>query len=204
MDSIQQFWAWFRANHAAYFFLNQMEAETKEGLLNQLLDQLHRYCDKLYFEMGGHPDEDQELIITAEGNTGYFEKVESLVAGAPEISGWKFIAFIPPKGVAFRLQYEDVELRPGEMWFLPLHNPYNPASLGIRLCTANYELIKESRWLDPALYKLLDIVIGEKSFALDIDYVALEQLPDDPDEQGLIRLSDLQRYISWKKKSVFR
>jgi hypothetical protein len=48
------FWAWFKTNNAKYYYLNQLsDAEEKENLLNIFLKQLHKYCDKLFFEIGG-------------------------------------------------------------------------------------------------------------------------------------------------------
>lgn len=197
-----QFWEWFQQNNKAYLFLNVVDGETKEQLLNNLLEQLHKYCDNLYFEIGWHPDENQELIITAEGDTAYFGKVKTLIDAAPQIPNWTFVAFIPPRDIDFEMKYEDVELKPSEMWFQPLEHPDNPAAIGIKVCARNYELVKDSEWLRPAVYKILDTILGEKSFALDIDYVAIDQLPDEPEEEGLIELSELPAFVVWKKSKV--
>lgn len=198
-QSPRHFWHWFGQNNKAYLFLNEVDAEEKEQLLNNLMERLHEYCENLWFEIGGHPGEDQELIITAEGNADYFGHVEALINAAPNISNWTFIAFIPPREIEFEMKYEDVVLKPSEMWFEPLEHPNIPAAIGIKICTRNYELVKDSEWLRPAVYKVLDTILGEKSFALDIEHVAIDQLPDEPDEEGLIELSGLPTYIEWKK-----
>lgn len=88
MDKISEFWTWFKENEKSYTFLHSVEENLKEELLDKFMKQLHRYCDKLYFEIGGYTDEGQELIITAEGDTSYFDEVEDLVNSAPEINGW--------------------------------------------------------------------------------------------------------------------
>ena len=97
------------------------------------------------------------------------------------------------------MKYEDVELKPSEMWFEPLEHPNNPVAIGIKVCTRNFELVKDSEWLRPAVHKMLDTILGEKSFALDIEHVAIDQLPDEPAEEGLIELSELPAFIRWKK-----
>jgi len=67
MDTTSQFWNWFKHNNKAYLFLDSVDEDVQEKLLNDFEEELHKYCDKLFFEIGGSPDEDQEVIITAEG-----------------------------------------------------------------------------------------------------------------------------------------
>ncbi|MFI5159440.1 MAG: hypothetical protein ACHQF4_11280 [Sphingobacteriales bacterium] len=204
MSTISDFWNWFKENNHSYLFIDEVDEGIKEDLLEKLLDQLHLYCDHLYFELGGTPGEEQELIITAEGDIDYFVKVESLVSEAPIIKNWTFIAFIPRREADNTLNFEDVELKPAEMWFMPLNSAAKPNDIGIRVCSPNYELIKDSKWLRPAIYKCLDILLGEKTFALDIDFIDTGEVPDQPEEQGMIQLADLPAFVIWKKKQLNR
>lgn len=197
-NSASAFWKWFEANNSAYSFINEVEPAVKEALLDELLYNLHIYCNKLYFEIGGN----QELIITAEGNITYFESVIDLISSAPKINDWTFIAFIPARDVEYDINYEDVNLVSKEIWFEPLEHPDKPDAIGIKLYTANYELIKDSKFLDAAINKLAESMIGEKLFALHIDYVGIDQLPDNPEEENLLRLSELSKYVAWKTKAI--
>jgi hypothetical protein len=200
MDTTLQFWNWFKDNNKAYTFLNSVDEDAKEKLLNDLLEQLHKYCDSIYFEIGGYPNADQELIITAEGDKNYFDKVEALVNAAPKINGWTFIALKPPMPDNFTSKWDDLELNTENMWFLPLSND-KTQDLGIRVCFNNQDLIKDNETLTPLLYKMLDTILGEKSFALDIHYVDTDLLPDDPEEEGLYPILELPKYIEWHKSS---
>ena len=204
MITATDFWDWFKANNARFQNLNDPELsdDTKEELLDEFLEHLYKYCDGLYFEIGGEHGKEQELIITADGDTEYFHKVEELIDAAPAIDNWIYAAFIQPGDLPQTTIYEDVELKPFEIYFLPLDNKNQPTSIGLRVCLPNYELVKDSEWLTAAVYKVLDHVLGEKVFALDIDYIEIEDLPDNPEEKGMMELADLPRFIKWKKAKL--
>ncbi|HEY4325434.1 MAG TPA: hypothetical protein VGN20_15670 [Mucilaginibacter sp.] len=203
-DKIVNFWKWFEENNHAFLFTNEVDDDVKEQLLTDFLSELHKYNDKLYFQIGGLPGQDQELIITAEGDSEQFESVEKLIDGAPKIQNWVFISFIQPVDDDNTINYEGIELTRSDLWFMPLDSKANPSSIGIRICVPNYEVLKTNDWLDNAVYKMIDTVLGEKSFALDIDYLDIAELPDNPEEKGMIELIELAAFIAWKKKKLNR
>jgi len=45
-------------------------------------------------------------------------------------------------------------------------------------------------------------VLGEKSFAMDIDHVDFGLLPRNPEEQGMIELAELPAFVKWKKAKL--
>lgn len=198
MDTAAQFWKWFEEHNKAYTFLDTVDREVKEKLINEFMERLHRFCDSIYFEIGGPPDDDQEVVITAEGNKEYFDKVEELINSAPKISGWSFIAFKPPMEGHFRTEWGDIELNTEDMWFRPMSNKKN-GDLGIRIFLRNYDLIENKKFLMTVLYKMLDTIIGEKSFALDISYVDADLQPDEPEKNGMHPILKLPEFIKWYK-----
>lgn len=163
---------------------------------------LHNYCDQLFFEIGGWPGKEQELIITADGNLDYFKYVEKLINSAPVIQNWSFTAFLQPQELDYTSNFEDVELKPLEIWFLPLDNKSEPKSVGLRICLPNYQLVKESEWLDAAVYNVLNTTLGEKTFALDVNYIEINGLPEKPEDHGMIELKDLPAFLKWKKAKL--
>lgn len=200
MDTtLQQFWNWFKDNNKAYLFLDSVDEDVKEKLIDNFEAELHKYCDKIFFEIGGLPNEDQEIIITAEGNKDYFDKVEQLINAAPKIDHWNFIAFKPSIPGQFKSKWDDLELDTKDMWFLPLNNNKS-SDLGIRIYLKNHDLIKDNETLTPLLHKMLDTIVGEKTFALDIAYVDTEQQPDDPKGKDMYPILELPAYIKWHKK----
>lgn len=198
-ETAKEFWTWFEEHNKPYLFLNQVDDNTKAGLLNELLVQLQAYCAQLSFEIGGDPNSHQELIITAEGNAQYFDDVNALIEAAPKVEGWEFIAFVPPRGDAFEFGFEDVVLKADDIWFLPLKDLAHPEIVAIKICTPYYDRLKDYEWLRPAMYKILENILGEKSFALDLQYVDIGELPPMPSEEGLMQIAQLPKYIDWKK-----
>lgn len=199
MDKIQQFWDWFKINEVKYFFLNQITDEIqKESLLDELLEHLHLYCDKLYFEVGGLPNENQDLIITAGGDSDFFDDVELLVTQAPELEHWNIIAFKPAMAGGL-VKYNDIELDPKAMYFDPLESK-SSEKIGLRIYVENYESIHNESFLMAANI-LVDSLIGEKSSAMDIGYIEVASLQSIPDKEELIEFTKLPRYVKWKKST---
>ena len=198
MSAESKFWNWFKANEAKYFFLNQIEDEDeKENLLDDLLAHLHEYCDKLYFEVGGHPDEKQDLIITAEGDVDYFPQVEALVGSSPKLEHWTIIAFKPQTEKSV-INYNGLSLDARNVIFNPLTNP-NSQKIGVRLYYDNYTESNKKDLLT-ASYWLLDNVLGEKSYALNIGYVDVASVSTVQNPDDLIELVKLPKYIEWNKR----
>lgn len=195
MNSADEFWNWFKENNKAYIFLNSVDENVKGKLLDNFMERLHAYSRKIYFEIGGHPDEDQELIITAEGNKEYFKIVQELIDTAPQIKGWRFIAFKPSMKGHFKSKWDELQLNTEDMWFAALSNEED-SDLGIRIYFKSHDLIKDNKILMTLIYKMLDTILGEKSFVLDIDYVDTDLQPDNPEEEGLYPILELPDYIT--------
>lgn len=195
----KQFWNWFKNNNPKFFFINQIvDNQEKERLLNEFLKQLHTYDEHLFFEIGGFPHGTQELIITADGDLEQFEKVEHLVSEAPHMKDWRIIAFKPPAESGFTINYMGIKLSPENLWFFPLENKKAPNLFGLKVYLEDYDNRREKEYLT-AVYLILDSLLGEKSSAQDIQHVETDQLPSNPEKQGLIELLELPKYIKWKK-----
>ena len=92
MNPEDRFWEWFKLNNVKYLYLESVHEDEIEKRLDLLLEQLHLYCDEIFFSIADNENRG-ELIITAEGNVVNFPKVEKLVGEAPSLSNWDIIAF---------------------------------------------------------------------------------------------------------------
>lgn len=200
MEKAQEFWDWFKMNEAKYFFLNQSTDDMeKESLLDDLLEHLHLYCEDLYFLVGGIPNENQDLIITAEGDIDFFADVELLVKQAPQLEHWNIIAFKPARKGGI-VKYDTVELDPKEMYFDPLESK-SSEKIGLRIYIEDYDSMQRESYLTAAGI-LVDTILGEQSSAMDIGHIEMGGLQSISDREKFIEFASLPRYVKWKKSKV--
>ncbi|OHX63960.1 hypothetical protein [Flammeovirga pacifica] len=193
------FWNWFKQNHYKYLFLNDIDEEQKEELLDEFLNELHKFSENLFFEIGGHPnDEKVELVITATGFTEYFPQVEQLIDNAPNMQEWKFIKYKQPQGPGFTTEYQGYKFDPDRTIFVPLTNKNDPDDIGIRVFYSDYEDDKNDIFMN-GTYIMLDTLIGEKSTALDIDYLDVKSTPNNISEYNFMHLGEIGEYIKERK-----
>ena len=204
MDAIKNFWQWFEANNKAYLFLAEVDEDKKEEMLDAVLTHLQACSDKLFFQIGGFEDGDQELVITAEGDISSFPLVESIIAAAPVIPGWQFVSFIQPSEEDFAMDYDGVQLSSEDLLFLPLEHEEIDNNIGIYVCVPNYDVLKKHEWLEQAVYQIIDKIVGEKSFALDIDYIGIGEKTDDAEDDEYMELYELPDYIAEHKEKFPR
>ena len=201
-DKIKAFWNWFKENNHKYFFLDDVSEDEKEILMSDFLSQLHKYCKGLYFQIGGHPDnEDVELIITAEGLKRNFNKVELLVDSAPKLKNWVFIKFKQPHDDGFVTTYEGTTFDPDKIIYIPFENKNNPGLIGIQVCYSDLTEDNRTKYSN-ATYVVLDALIGEKSVACDIDFLEIISTPADISEYDFGHLSDIGEFIKERKKNA--
>ncbi|MBP1688563.1 MAG: hypothetical protein H6Q33_4706 [Deltaproteobacteria bacterium] len=192
MKDQRAFWTWFERNAERF---RDVEVPDKEQLLDELLEALHGYCPHLWFETGRADDGCNELIISAEGDTSYFSAVRTLIAAAPQIAGWRFVAFKPGSGFDFDTCYEDVTFSPKATWFLPLRSSSDPSALGIRVGYAHYDQAREQTFLT-GTFIMLECALGELALAEHVQHIEVVGLPSSPESSGyspLPELADLLR-----------
>lgn len=127
----------------------------------------------------------REVVITAGGKREAFALVKELVATAPSIRGWSFIALQQPKGFDFELHLGSVVFGANRLSFQPIDADVAPGQVAIRLFVPNPNL---EEW-STAAPQMLEAGLGEEAAAaighlevgkreVDSEHVyALESLP---------------------------
>ncbi len=199
LNKEQVFWEWFEKNNFKFLFLGEEDQTTRDQYLDELLSVLHNYNNNLYFEIGGHEDDqNMEFVITAEGIKEHFPSVEKLVNSAPGIDQWEIIAFKQPQGPDFITEYGGRKFDPKEIEFIPLDNEEDPKAIGIEVFYSDFTE-EESDVFIAGTYLMIDSIIGERSTTLDIDYLNVCYTPADIDEIFTMKISELQNFIIKKK-----
>src|ERR1039457_7220198 len=171
-QTINEFWQWFKAHQLDFDELT----DTASPFWDKAVSRLKQIDKNLWFEMSLPDGLGREFIITAEGHKESFSVVEGIVANAPSISGWQFIALKPPMGFDFTTAYEDIQFEPRAMWFLPLEGESSPSDLGLRVGVPNFSKTIE-RQASNAVAVILETGLGERSAALDIQHLEVSSLP---------------------------
>ncbi len=100
---IRRFWKWFEKNRG------MLETFVSDPVLYpyELLNALRKINRNLHQDSCERPDGIRELIVTANNNPRLFRLVDAIIARAPRIKGWQFIAPSPSDGIRFIVRTRD-------------------------------------------------------------------------------------------------
>lgn len=196
-EQAAEFWAWIVRNQGR---LRETDGKDRQALFDQLLECLQAFREDLFFEIGGFPGGTTELIITAEGKSDLFDDVRALVASAPALPGWKFIALKPAAGFDFVTVYEGARIDPKTSWFLPLASAEHPDRFGMSLACSTYDATRHDTFR-AAAHVVVETALGELAAAERVHYIDVEATPEDPTEDGYIELPQLVAYLDWRDRT---
>lgn len=184
-ESIHAFWQWFDSHKQQY---EQLTQDNQEASLTILIEKLHEIDSELSVEISS---EIQEIVISAEGDTAKFALVEEIVRQAPPLEEWDVTAFRQPRMEDFTLQYEDIELTPSELYFLPVedHDQLDIIVYGIGFRAYNYNKLAHYGMI------MLDKVMGEYNVATKVRYYDFKDLQDVKNSEELIPLMEINDFI---------
>ena len=200
------FWKWFEENRLPFEFFLNMDDEQRAELLEKSQAPLEAYSEGLQLQPGGNISAIEgapkhRLVITTGGEIRYFAKAKALAALAPELPDWAVYGLLPPMSqkVEVRFQLPIGVLYPGDVWIHLLENPNDPSFLGLHLALKLYDHCPDEdarQQLQSMLIQLVAYVLGEESWAMNIQHLQLGPLPPDPMEEGMIVLYDLPEAVA--------
>lgn len=186
----QDFWQWFKVNTDQ---LAQVET-CEEPIANELHRRLNKVCKGLVFLFGPEIDGKKQFVVSAGGIRKLFPDVQRLVQVAPDIPGWKIIAFRPPvKDINdFRLRFGNAEFRANDVWFsITRSSDQFDLNVFVRIFDGVGQDV-----INQAAFLMLDHTIGEYAVETKINRITFDSLPIDPVASGLHPLAMLPNMMS--------
>jgi hypothetical protein len=187
--SNEAFWKWFSTESAGLRSLDP------EQLAQRLSEALRSHVGDLGVEVSEDEDqqETQEVVFTADGDPARFDAVKTLVAAAPALDGWTFVALKPPMGFDFTLEADGVELEGSALRFEPL---VGPGGLGLRLYLPDAAAKEDD--VEHLIRLLLQTGVGEED-AAGIAHVEAAPLSS-PEAREALALPELASYLEQQRK----
>ena len=185
------FWQWFAGAEArlraAHDGRDSEPLDLQEAVA-EISDRLRRVHPELCFEFGRADDGVYELILSAGGIRSLFPAVSALMQAAPQVPGWRVIAFRPRKDSDYRVCLGGLTLEAEALWYrLSPAEDHADLELHIEgLTTESLEI------LGSAAFLMLDAALGEYDVATRIGAIDFEPLPDDPAAEGLKPITELR------------
>ncbi len=174
---IQKFWNWFAENHpkveAAY------AANDTELLDSQLTCRIKNIQSDLTWEIGPYYDPDHTLIVSPAIREN-IPLADRVVAAAPNISGWHFLAAKPPKhltGLVMDLAGVQHAQVCAEQWFYRLTSYNKGEVFDIEVFTDAPASVKD-RHLKVLTHRLIESLVGERIYLERLEAVTIYRPTD--------------------------
>jgi hypothetical protein len=203
MKKINTFWNWFQDNNQTIKKLIHETPQNQQYIIFWINKNLSYYCREIDFIIVYPKKENSkaEFIVTANGNSTYFQQVTALIDNAPRLRTWNFNTFLKPTEQIIQI-IEELEkpyiicentLKAKNLYFISLDHDQETDKLEIHIYLKNYNILCNTKTLDQALSIIIIELLGEKTASKKISFVQLAQLEDL--EQKLIKLYELQYYL---------
>jgi hypothetical protein len=207
MKKINTFWNWFQDNNQRIKNSCNESPENQKEILFWLGKNLSYYCREIDFIIVFPKKENSkaEFIVTANGNSDYFQQVTHLIDNAPRLRTWKFTPFLQPTEQINQIIEElkkpyiirENTLKAKNLNFIALDHDHETHKFEIQIYLKNYNLLCNTKTLSQVIYIILQNQMTQDSLSQNSTFVQLAQLPDL--EQSEIELYELQYYLDFFK-----
>ena len=177
--------------------IDNLPEQEKDELLEEFDNVLATYSEGITYELGELTSNGRKITFSAEGDEEYFDDVIELCTDIPILDFWGIVAFKQAQGGKVRIRFEDYVLNSKDLWFIPLENSEDELSekFGLKIALKDYKEEDEDQLI--AVYSLIEAMIGEYDSATLLEYFELCPLPNNPEEEDFIPLTQLPEFIDW-------
>ncbi|MGL5236245.1 MAG: DUF695 domain-containing protein [Empedobacter falsenii] len=196
INSYEIFWKWFQENEYKFFETVKNQRNIEKDFFDKLSPQLDKIKSEIYFLTGMADDNTVELIFTPDGIIKNIVFVEELVAAAPKLSNWKFIALKPATG-NMGLHMENYTFAEENLSFYPIVYENYPDEIDIVIAFDQYKE-EDNGQIVNGIYIFLDNYLGELNTVTIIDNLTV--IAKDDAAQELIPMEKLKDYLIWREK----
>ncbi len=192
ITSYADFWDWFKNNEKVFSRIVRERGDIEHDFFDKVTPKLNQIVDGLFLLTG--IGETLELVFTPDGNIKKIVFAEELVASAPHIDGWKFLALKPDAGNSgFYLTMGGNKFSLESLHFYSKESWEQPDEIAI---TVTHDGLNDENHaaITHGIYIFLDNFLGELAFATiidDLNVIDQKFLPND-----LIAVQDLKKYLS--------
>ncbi|MBG6063364.1 putative transcriptional regulator YdeE [Flavobacterium sp. CG_9.1] len=207
MKKINTFWNWFQDNNQTIKNLINETPKNQKHIAFWINKNLNYYCREIDFIIVFPKKENSkaEFIITANGNSNYFQQVVLLIDNAPRLRTWKFTAFLMPTEQINKVIEElekpyiipEITLKAAKLHFLALDHDEETQKFEIWIYLKNYNLLCNTKTLSQVICIIIQDQMTQELLSQNSSFVQLAQLPDI--EHSLIKLHELQYYLDFFK-----
>lgn len=184
----ERFWEWF-AQHSRELI---RVSTGKESICSELVRQLRKVDKGLVYAMGlTVEDGRREFIVSADGIRSVFPAVKRLVKVAPDLPGWRIIAFRPGGIVDMTMKVGARDLGPDDLWFRACDRE---GVVVLDLYIRDYSETT-AKPLGQAAFLLVDYALGEYDVETKLGALEFKPLPTDPVAEGLKPFRELPHTI---------
>jgi hypothetical protein len=165
--SKKHFWDWFKRHHTEFLMLRNKSKKETGYWLSELNAHLRAYYKFFGFSLTWHENKTATLTITTGGKPIHFKKADDMIAKAPVIPGWDFVALDQPRPINFYVEDLIMEtgIDPEELKFaIPANHPMGSLVIIYHPLVTPGNYLQVYELAHGALYNLL----GERSFGTDI------------------------------------
>lgn len=192
------FWNWFEQHAAGFHTVLKQRDHIERKLLNKVIEKLNQLREGYFVLVGMNDGGTAELIITPDGAIKNIVFAEELIAAAPQIEGWKFIALKPAMPDSdFGIQMGPYTFNTQNLHFRYHKDESYPDNIAITIIHDDYNESNKKE-IANGCFIFLDNYLGEYQSVSGLDEVRFGHKEDSSDE--LIPISKLKDFLTWREK----